>query len=420
MTETSNESDDLSEWVAFATDNFTEPADPRRDPIMWTVVVLALITVIGVILVRPTGAAEEALERSDVIRQFGFVSDFHEARVDSVDIAPCEFQPEENCATVIFELTAGPDLGEFRQQLFPDNASQPRFEVGDAVVLAKIPGGENGFDYQYSDRQRRPVLLWLTIAFAAAVVVLGGIRGVAALAGLGGSVAVLLLFVLPAILDGRSPVVVALVGASVIAYLALYLAHGFSKMTHVALLGTLSALGLTALLSSLVVSAAELSGLSSEEVFFLIGVETVDVRGLVLAGIVLGAAGALDDVTVTQASAVWELARTNPALRMVDLVRSGLRIGRDHIASTVNTLLLAYAGASLPLLVLLVLTDQSLGATANSEVIAIEIIRTMVGSIGLVAAVPFTTWLAAWYVSRHGPDKLGDGIHQHGHGVSTG
>lgn len=419
MPDTPDDSSDLNEWVAFASDEVAEPADTRRDPIIWAVFVFAVLTVLGVFLVRPTGAAEEALAKSDVIEQFGFVSEFHEATVAAVDIAPCEFQPEEDCATVIFELAAGPDAGEFRQQLFPVGASQPQFERGDAVVLAKLTGGESGFDYQYSDRQRRPVLMWLTIAFAAAVIVLGGIRGVAALAGLGGSVGVLLLFVLPAILDGRSPVVVALVGASVIAYLALYLAHGFSRMTHVALLGTLSALGLTALLSSLVVGAAELSGLSSEEVFFLIGVETVDIRGLVLAGIVLGAAGALDDVTVTQASAVWELARTNPALRMTDLVRSGLRIGRDHIASTVNTLLLAYAGASLPLLVLLVLTDQSLGATANSEVIAIEIIRTMVGSIGLVAAVPFTTWLAAWYVSRHGSGELAKGIHQHGHGVST-
>ena len=184
-------------------------------------------------------------------------------------------------------------------------------------------------------------------------------------------------------------------GAAAIAYLALYLSHGFSRMTTVALLGTIAALALTAVLSAIVVGAAGFTGLVSEESSLLTLFEGIDVRGLLLAGIVLGSAGAIDDVTVTQASAVWELKATNPAMSPSDLFRSGIRIGRDHIASTVNTLLLAYAGASLPLLVLFVLSEQSLGTVANSEVVAVEIVRTLVGSIGLVAAVPFTTWLAS-------------------------
>ncbi len=177
--------------------------------------------------------------------------------------------------------------------------------------------------------------------------------------------------------------------------MALYLAHGWGDKTTVALLGMLGALVTTALLSSAVVALANLSGLVSDESGLLTFFEGIDVSGLVLAGIVLGAAGALDDVTVTQASAVWELKAVNPDLGVSELWHRGLRIGRDHIASTVNTLLLAYAGAALPLLVLFVLSSQSLGDIANSEVVAIEIIRTLVGSIGLVAAVPLTTWLAA-------------------------
>ncbi len=232
------------------------------------------------------------------------------------------------------------------------------------------------------------------------VVALGRLRGLFALAGLGASVVVLLVFVLPSILDGRNPVLVAVFGAAVIAYLALYLAHGFTRMTTVALLGTIAALTLTAILSWVVVSLAEFTGLATEESTLLTLFDGIDVRGLILAGIVLGAAGAIDDVTVTQASAVWELKAANPSLGITELVRSGLRIGRDHIASTVNTLLLAYAGAALPLLVLFVLSTQSLGTVANSEVVAVEIIRTLVGSVGLVAAVPLTTWLAAWAVDR--------------------
>jgi uncharacterized membrane protein len=271
------------------------------------------------------------------------------------------------------------------------------FFAGDNDEPVVLSVAEPDFDtqYQFADFQRRPVLLWVTLLFAVVVVALGGLRGVAALAGLAASIVILMLFVLPAILDGRSPVLVAVVGASAIAYLALYLAHGFRTMTTVALLGTLAALLLTALLSASVVAVANLTGFATEESTFLSLFGTIDVRGLILAGIVLGAAGAIDDVTVTQASAVWELRAADPDASTTQLFRSGLRIGRDHIASTVNTLLLAYAGAALPLLVLFVLASQSLGAIANSEIVAVEIIRTAVGSIGLVAAVPFTTWLAA-------------------------
>jgi uncharacterized membrane protein len=165
-------------------------------------------------------------------------------------------------------------------------------------------------------------------------------------------------------------------------------------MTTVALLGTLAALGMTAILSWLVVGAAQFSGFATEEAFILSFAGTINISGLVLAGIVLGAVGAIDDVTVTQASAVFEVHRVRPDLGRRELVASGLRVGRDHVASTVNTLLLAYAGAAMPLLLFFVLADQSIGTVLNSELVAIEVVRTLVGSIGLVSAVPLTTWLA--------------------------
>jgi uncharacterized membrane protein len=213
---------------------------------------------------------------------------------------------------------------------------------------------------------------------------------------------VLLQFVIPAILDGRSPMAVAVVGAGIIAYLALYAAHGFTRMTTVALLGTLASLALTAILSALVVGAARFSGLTADEAFIISVAGHFDLSGLILAGIVLGALGAIDDITVTQASAIWELRAVDPTRSRRDLLRSGMRIGRAHVASTVNTLVLAYAGASMPVLILFVLSDQSPSTVANGEIVATEIVRTLVGSIGLIASVPITTWLAVDVVTRRG------------------
>jgi uncharacterized membrane protein len=170
-------------------------------------------------------------------------------------------------------------------------------------------------------------------------------------------------------------------------------------MTTVALLGTIAALSLTALLSWVTVEAARFTGFATEESTLLVLFNGVDIGGLVLAGMVLGAAGALDDVTITQSSSVWQMKSINPTALPSDLLRGGMRIGQHHIGSTVNTLLLAYLGAALPLAILLALAQQPLGAVANSEVVAIEIVRTLVGSIGLVAAVPITTWLAVRTVS---------------------
>jgi uncharacterized membrane protein len=278
---------------------------------------------------------------------------------------------------------------------YPSTPDAP-VRVGEKVVVSYTADAERGANYAFADRQRKPVLLWLAVIFAVSVVALGRFRGLAALAGLVASFWVLLVFVLPAILDGRSPLAVAILGASAIAFLALYLAHGFSPMTTVALLGTLGSLAVTAALATLFTHLARFSGFASEEAVILNLAEArIDLVGLALGGMVIGALGAIDDITVTQASAVWELRAANPSLTTRALYRSALRIGRDHIASTVNTLALAYAGASMPLLLLFLLSEQSLASVANGELVATEAVRTLVGSIGLVAAVPITTWLAA-------------------------
>jgi uncharacterized membrane protein len=457
----------IDEWIAYR-DAEPTPTEERRglDALTIVAVDLGVVTVIAMILLRPTGEARRQVE---TLASIGVPSQFHAAEIVDIERAPCQGVPTSTCLTVNFELQAGPDVGYVFQQSFTEGGTLPDLQVGDTAILSYIapnarvddarnepcefdatqecrtltlvvdgepaptvvdyqlfPGDIGGAltigdravvdffstdgdepdvlsvspvdpdrQYQLADIQRRGTLVWLAIVFAAVVIALSGWRGFAALGGLMASVVILLVFILPAILDGRSPVLVAVVGSAAIAYLALYLAHGFQRMTTVALLGTLGALALTAVLSAVAVDLAEFTGLVTEESTLLTLFETIDVRGLLLAGIVLGAAGAIDDVTVTQASAVWELKAVDPTLEPRTLFRRGLRIGRDHIASTVNTLLLAYAGAALPLMVLFVLSQQSLGTVANSEVVAVEIVRTIVGSIGLVAAVPFTTWLAA-------------------------
>ena len=357
--------------------------------------VLAIATLAGILLLRPRGSTRSDLEAVGV----SLPAEVYEGRILSVRQGPCQgTTPDQNiiCSRVDVRLREGPDAGRTVSLERPISEGSIAYGRGDDVVLAYEPRAPEELRYRIVDRQRKTPLIWLAILFAVVVVALGRFRGVAALGGLAATFVVLLLFVLPAILDGRSPLLVSVVGASAIAFLALYLAHGFGPKTTVALLGTVASLVLTAVLASVFVEAAQISGLASEEATIVrIGAAQIDLAGLILGGVVIGALGAIDDMTVTQASAVWELRTANPEMSRSDLVSSGLRIGRDHVAATVNTLFLAYAGASMPLLILFILSRQSLVTVANGEVVATEIIRTLVGSVGLVASVPITTWLAA-------------------------
>ncbi|MFV0306407.1 MAG: YibE/F family protein, partial [Desertimonas sp.] len=213
-------------------------------------------------------------------------------------------------------------------------------------------------------------------------------------------------FALPSIIDGNNAVAVALVTSGVVAMLALYLAHGTGPSTDVALLSTLSSLALTGLLAWLFVGLNELSGFSDDASFVvsLVGAD-IDPRGLLLAGIVIGSLGVLDDVTVTQVSAVWEFHRAQPDEPPRRLFSQALVIGRDHISSTVNTLFLAYAGATLPLLLLFSSIGEGIGSVSTREIVATEIVRALVGSIGLVAAVPISTGLATYVVTSLRPNR---------------
>ncbi|GAA2294388.1 YibE/F family protein [Streptomyces atrovirens] len=312
-------------------------------------------------------------------------------------------QADGTCKRATIRVDTGDDKGRtFDEIVQPDQSRQ--LSEGQKVVVAYEPSAPEDLQYSVTDVNRRFPLALLAGIFALAVVAVGRLRGVMALVALAISFLVLNFFILPAILQGSNPLVVAVVGASVIMLIALYLCHGLSARTSVAVLGTLISLLLIGVLGSVFIGWAALTGDTDDNTGLIHGLyPEIDMSGLLLAGVIIGSLGVLDDVTVTQTSAVWELHEANPSTGWRGLYRAGIRIGRDHIASVVNTLVLAYAGAALPLLLLFSIAQSSMGTIANSELVAEEIVRTLIGSIGLVASVPVTTALAALVVSADRP-----------------
>jgi uncharacterized membrane protein len=375
-----------------------EPASTRVRRLLTALLIpFALASVVGVVLLYPFhGTPEPAAQVTAVA---GEVTSVAAGACQDGDVQVGTGGP---CMVTTVRLTDGPAAGKEITKREPDEPSTTRYTVGDKVVLAF--GGGNPTDnnaYRISDHQRGLPLAVLALLFALAVLALGRYRGLAALVALGLSFVVLLMFVLPAILAGENPLLVAVAGAGLIMFIALYVTHGFSARTSTAVLGTMISLVVIGGLGALFTAVTKLTGLDEDTAQLLGSLgHGLDTRGLLLAGLVIGALGVLDDVTVTQASAVWELRRANPSLTRRELYAAGLRIGRDHVGSAVNTLVMAYAGAALPVLLFSYLSGAGLGTVLGSQSIAQEIVRTLVGSIGLVACVPVTTLVAALVASR--------------------
>lgn len=268
-------------------------------------------------------------------------------------------------------------------------------ESGDEVKILRIAPEGQPVSYAFFDFRRGVPITALALIFSVLVVVVARWRGLFALAGIAVTLLALTKFILPAFLAGESPVLVAIVGSTVIMIVVLYLAHGISIRTTSALFGTLVGIGLTGLLGVGATAWTSLSGVGSENDQVLIAtVPGIQLSGVVAATMVIAGLGVLNDVTVTQASAVWELRALQPGMRAASLFASAMRIGRDHIASSVYTLVFAYAGSAMTILLLITAYQQSLGTTATTEEIGTEIVRTLVGAIGLVLAVPVTTAFA--------------------------
>ena len=384
----------------------TVTVDARaRRALRISIIVLAVVTAVGLVVLRPS-------DRSSPTGGTPFDVENADATIIGFSLEPCAGTQDDDdidCFEYEIEVTSGRTAGDrasFQQAVASGGVE---LSTGDRVVVARTPGAPEGGEYAFVDFQRDRPLLLLVALFVVAVIALGRWQGVRALAAAGGAVAFLAWYLMPALLDGVAPLPLALLSASAIAFVAIYVTHGLDVPSSIALAGTLASLVLVGVLGLVFIDATGLTGLASEESLLLqLSAGAVDFEGLLLAGLVIGALGVLDDVTITQVSAVWELRASRPDDPRRTVFRSALRIGRDHISSTVNTLVLAYAGASLPLLLLFSQSNQPLSRVLTGEVVAAEIVRTLVGSIGLVAAVPLTTALAAALLAPSGHGRPPD------------
>jgi uncharacterized membrane protein len=377
-----------------------------RSPLGATMVVclaaLVAVTVVGLIVLWPHGA----LKHSSSLVSTKTVA----AEVIAVKKVPCSFQVAGpgGCQIATVKVLEGRNKGATaRLQL--SGASGPVIaKVGDRVRVFKTPAPPPGTPvteqpppYSFADFDRRAPMLWLTVAFVVLLLLTGRFNGLRALIGLAASLAVLLKFVIPSILDGHSPLAVALIGSFGVLLATIPVSYGIGAKAIAAWLGTAVSLLLAVELADQFTRLAHLTGASSEEAVFLsTSASRLSLQGLLLAGMVVGALGVLADLTVSQASTVIALRRANPSLGFGGLFRGALDVGHDHIAATVNTLVFAYAGASLPVLLIFSIGGTTFTDAVNSEAVAEEVIAALIGSIGLIASMPITTALAALLAVR--------------------
>lgn len=297
--------------------------------------------------------------------------------------------------------------GKIGRQIWVENGNVPQvnvipYKVGDKVVVFanKDLSGEEIFFI--TDFVRRDALYQIAILLCALLVLIARKKGIQAIGGMVFSFLVIFKFIIPQLLSGKDPVVITLVSSLVIIPVTFYLSHGISKKTTSAVISTFVALIITSLVASFYINSGRLSGYASEEAGFLQVAKNgfLNIKGLLFAGIVIGLLGILNDITVSQAAIVEQLKRTDPGLKFKELYTKAMSIGKDHIASMVNTLILVYAGSALPLLLLFVDNPHPFTEIINYEIVSEEIIKSMVSSIGLILAVPITTFIAAIYHNR--------------------
>jgi uncharacterized membrane protein len=309
--------------------------------------------------------------------------------------------PIPACGKIAAQVLSGADRGKVVQVTVPREVSLSGLTRGDRVQLLRTPPAQQiGPTYAFGSVERTTPLWIESAAFLLVLVLVARVRGLLALAGLAFAGVVLIKFMIPALLEGRSGLAVALVGSAAIMFVVLYLAHGLSMRTSVALAGTLVGVCLISVVGEYAVHAARLTGVVDESAGIMGAlVGNVSLQGLLTCGVIVAGLGVLNDVTITQASAVWELRAAAPDMPRRQLFGSAMRIGRDHIASTVYTLVFAYVGIALPVLLLITLYNRPVLDLLNSEDIAEEIVRTLAGAIGLMMAVPATTAIGILVVS---------------------
>lgn len=371
---------------------------------------LTLSVIVGLIALWPPDGTQVGSSAGGPIQR---------ADVDAVVRFNCPLSRREPCQGLRFELADGPNTGSRGELTLPGTSESPAIQPGDTIRVLRndviggfeAPPPEAGQEaFAFVDFERRAPLGLLAVIFVVLVLVLARGQGLRSLLGLVISLVVVTQFIVPAILAGSSPLLVALIGALAVMLVTIALAHGLGPKSLAAVLGSAGTLLVTALLALIFVELAHITGFTAVESQALKGDAAFEGRslslaGLVLAGMVVGALGVLDDVTVSQASVVIALRRANPAQAFPRLFREALAVGRDHLSATVNTLVFAYVGAALPILLIFETQGTSLGDALNRESVATQVVGMLVGSVGLVLAVPLTTALAAW-LARLVPAKI--------------
>ncbi|QBS41949.1 YibE/F family protein [Nocardia sp. CS682] len=377
-------------------------------------VVVGLLTVIGALVLLGTVLLWPDKQHIDIPLPMqnagGGAVQTEAGTVVMQDVGPCgstsigkvfvdKPEPPRNnaytCQRSLITIESGPHQGNKTLFEIPPGPGQPDLRAGDEIRLVRQTDPSGTPMYSFEDYARGFPLTLIFVVFVVVIVVVARWRGLRALLGLVFAFAVLVMFMLPALLDGKPAIPVALVAGSLILYAVLYLAHGVNLRTSSALLGTLTSMVVAAVLSWVAIKITHLTGLSEEQnTNVATYLEHVSITGLLLAGFIIGSLGVLNDVTITQASAAFELAAIDESASRREVFTAAMRVGRDHIASTVYTLVLAYAGGALPLLLLFSVAGRSIRDVLTGDAVAIEIARSSVGGIALALSVPLTTGIA--------------------------
>jgi uncharacterized membrane protein len=382
------------------------------------VVVLALGTVAGIVALWPSGDTE-------VPNSQAFGGDSVGAEVVSATTEQCANTPvAQTCRTVAVKINDGPDAGKQVSITLGPSDYSPTYDVGSDVRVVKAgtssdstsvdPQRATASSYSIVDYDRRMPILWLGLALGICVIVVGRWRGALALIGLGVSLVLVTQFMVPAIIAGESPFWVALLGSLAVMFITVALSSGLGAQSLAATLGIAGSLLLASLLALLYAHLAHLNGFTSDLAFTLRqSGATVSLQGLVIAGMVIAALGVLADMAVSQASAVMALRRANPRQRAGELYRGAFAVGRDHFSATIHTLVFAYVGASLPLLILFKSAGVNFTDAINAQDVAEPFIGIMIGAIALIASVPLTTGLAALLAARMPASSMPEHGHHH-------
>ncbi len=361
--------------------------------------ILALVfTFLAVVTAQPVFSQEPASPSAEI----PLVTEDREFRAEIIEIERTDVEEfygtEQISQTMKVRVLSGIEAGkDITFTHISSNATGNRqYNQGDKVVISEITQPDGSFTYFVLDYVRTDSLLILAGLFVFVVIGVAGKRGFAALLGMVYSFVIIFMFVLPQISSGKNPILIALLSGLLVVPVTFYLSHGLNKKTHAAILGTMVTLLITGILAFYAVDFSHLTGFSSEDASFLQIVldGSVNIKGLLLAGIIVGLFGILDDITISQAAIVYKLKETSPHLSNQEIYDKSMDVGKDHIGSLINTLILVYTGAALPFLLLITAAHEPLSVTLNYEIIAEEIVRTLTASIGLVLAVPITTFIA--------------------------